>query len=405
MGWTKKRFGVFDGRTPSSGRDAYKPERIGKKYQWIALHEFYARLSDNFEFATDYSGPSAEDRKTGRWTYHFRDIDASLLLRSTPHDGWGANCDSWWVRIPYQDWFCQPTKLKWLKSVDDLPLPERLIQVVNPRDGSEWLLLEGFIKWEYQESVGSLRTHEADRQEVWYMFKSYFVKAREFPKAWSWAAKQTWMNRWMPESHHNFRVWLHEHYWPPHFTSPTEDDWISEGVRNRDRIDSACPSPILVSNNEYLCEKGTHDCSVNDTISVTLPCRWLVEKMKLKMRGRYCEYFDADGTLVAFDPSLREHGPGALLVRKQPFLSFLAKCDHRVFWTHLGEKNIYAPGLTSGREGWLGRLEMNGAYTLKQNQVCGAFTTNFIAGDLTEDRKFEHDFRPKPSAYLPLLHP
>jgi hypothetical protein len=391
LGWTKKRFGAFDGRTPMSGRDAYKPERIGKKYQWIALHEFYARLSDNFEFATDYRSPSVEDRKTGRWTNQFRDIDASLLLRSTPHDGWIVNCDSWWVRAPYQDWFCQPTKLKWLQSREDVPLPERLIQVVNPRDNSEWLLLEGFIKWEYKESVGSLRTREADKQEIWHMYKSYFVTEREFQKVFSWAGRQSWMNRWMPESHHSYRTWLHEHYWPPHFSSSITDDWISEGVKNRDNIDSACPAPILVSNDEYLCEKGTHDCSVDETISITLPCRWLVEKMNLKMRGRHCEFFDDAGTLIAFDPSMRERGPGALLVRKKEFLAFLAQSKHRVFWTFLGEKNLYAPGLSTGYDNWLGRLEMNGAYTFKQNQVYGSFATKFIAGGLTKDSEFEHE--------------
>src|SRR5260370_26335026 len=53
LGCTKQRFGAFDARLQSSGREAYKPERIGKKYQWIALHEFYARLSDNYEFSAE----------------------------------------------------------------------------------------------------------------------------------------------------------------------------------------------------------------------------------------------------------------------------------------------------------------------------------------------------------------
>ena len=388
MGWTKKRFGTFDGRAPMSGRDAYKPERIGKKYQWIALHEFYARLSDNFEFATDYHGPSNVDKTTGRWTYRFRDIDASLLLRSTPHDGWGANFDSWWVGSAYQDWHCRPTKLQWLKSSTDLTAPERLIEVVNPRDGSQWLLLEGFIKWQYEESVGSLRTQEADRQEIWYMFKSYFVTAPNFSKVWSWASKQDWMGRWMPEAYHTFRVWLHEHYWPPHFNSSGKSGWISRAGGHEG---SPSPAPILVSAHEYLCEKGTHDCSVDETIGLTMPCQWLVEGMKLKMRGRHGEFFDANGTLVAFDPSMRERGPGALLVRKQPFLSFLAKTRHRIFWTFLGEKNIYPPGMSSGRQDWHGRLEMSGAYALKQNQVHGAFSAKFDAGGLAEDVEFDQD--------------
>lgn len=39
LGWTAKRFGHFDEyEIRSTGREAAKPERIGKKYQWIGYH-------------------------------------------------------------------------------------------------------------------------------------------------------------------------------------------------------------------------------------------------------------------------------------------------------------------------------------------------------------------------------
>ena len=41
LGWTVERFGAFDRSINyRDGRAAHKPERIGKKYQWIAYHEF-----------------------------------------------------------------------------------------------------------------------------------------------------------------------------------------------------------------------------------------------------------------------------------------------------------------------------------------------------------------------------
>jgi hypothetical protein len=42
LGWTVKRFGRFDrdiNRYSDYGRGSHKPERMGKKYQWIAYHE------------------------------------------------------------------------------------------------------------------------------------------------------------------------------------------------------------------------------------------------------------------------------------------------------------------------------------------------------------------------------
>ena len=51
LGWTVERFGHFDRYIDyRDGRAAHKPERIGKKYQWLAYHEFLARVADNFEF-------------------------------------------------------------------------------------------------------------------------------------------------------------------------------------------------------------------------------------------------------------------------------------------------------------------------------------------------------------------
>ena len=40
LGWTIERFGEFDRFSIGDhGREANKPERMGKKYQWLAYHE------------------------------------------------------------------------------------------------------------------------------------------------------------------------------------------------------------------------------------------------------------------------------------------------------------------------------------------------------------------------------
>jgi hypothetical protein len=77
LGWTVERFGRFDREVDPHGRAANKPERIGKKYQWIAYHEFLARVSDNFEFSGD-SGSGRIETYEGPWQISYiRDIDPS----------------------------------------------------------------------------------------------------------------------------------------------------------------------------------------------------------------------------------------------------------------------------------------------------------------------------------------
>ena len=50
LGWTAQRFGIFDSFLRFGGidpRGTRKPERMGKKYQWIAYHEILAFMADN----------------------------------------------------------------------------------------------------------------------------------------------------------------------------------------------------------------------------------------------------------------------------------------------------------------------------------------------------------------------
>src|SRR3989339_1685517 len=50
LGWNQELHERFDRDINRSriDRSEHKSERIGKKYQWIALHELLARISDNF---------------------------------------------------------------------------------------------------------------------------------------------------------------------------------------------------------------------------------------------------------------------------------------------------------------------------------------------------------------------
>jgi len=382
LGWTKSRFGAFDNSVSKSGRDAYKPERIGKKYQWIALHEFYARLSDTFEFTSTTYSVSESAKKDGRWTREFRDIDPSLLIRSTPRQVWKTNHDAWWTPVQYNQWFSKSTKLTWLKAVDDVPNPPALLEVTNPKDRSAWYVLNGFVKWSRQEIIGSFGEEQSEKQEIWYGFDSFLVEAGRFRKFWQWASTQTWGNHVMPEAGSRLRFLLWEHYRSPQFLSALENEWESEfGYHEK------FPAPILLTNDEYLREQGTHDCSVDETIGIDLPARWLVEKMKLSMKGRRGDFCDASGVIVAFDPSAHEPGPAALLIRKQSLLEFLASSGHRVCWTIRGEKNIYPPGFAS-HSNWLGRLEVNGAYTILSGAIRGSLKSEFHEGDLKTDANF-----------------
>ena len=376
MGWSVKRFGEFDrniNRYSSSGREAHKPERIGKKYQWIAYHELLARLSDNFKKRKDeWSSETAKSQDF--WNLWSRDIDPSNLLQRTHREEWRPHTNTWWFPTKFDSWEEPAKEVEWLKDNDNLPNVRNIIQIVKPEDSSSWLTLHGYYSWEQPTPPGEER-YELKRRDLWYMLKCYVVKKEDSARLLKWAKKQNWMNRWMPESHESYGIFLGEFFWWPGFK--TQDcsyygwqGWSRFGGRK-------LPVEILVANDEYMQESQGFDCSVDENIFIDLPCQFLIYGMNLEWREIEGSWYDDKGRLIAFDPSVKWQGPGVLLFRRDALLEFLDREELTLFWTLLGEKRMIGGGMS--REDYKGRSEINGAYILKDNVVRGDTGSQFLS--------------------------
>ena len=376
IGWTVERFGEFDrsvNRYSTHGREAHKPERIGKKYQWIAYHELLARLSDNFKKRKDeWSAKKAEYQDS--WSLSLRDIDPSNLLKKTQREQWRPHTNTWWFPLRFDSWENPADEIEWLKKTDNLPCFQKVIEVTKPEDHSSWLTLCGYYNWEQPTPVGEER-YELKRRELWYMLKCYLIKKRHIAKLMNWARKQSWMGRWMPESHESYDIFLGEFFWSPLFK--TQDSSYCGWQRSPRHGEAKIPAEILVANDEYGQESSGFDCSTDENIFIDLPCRFLVESMNLEWRGVEGHWYNGKGQLVAFDPSAKSQGPGVLLFRRDSFLEFLNRQELTLFWTLLGEKRMIGGGMF--REDYKGHLEINGAYILKDNVVRGETRSRFLS--------------------------
>lgn len=371
LGWDPKLHGEFDNSVNYHRLDRtdHKPERIGKKYQWIAYHEFLARVADNFEFR-DERWSDKTGIYVGPWQMHARDIDPSYTLKDRILRP--SIIEQWERKINYDTWRIKSNDENWLKETRKLPAPERLINFKD-RTNREWFLLKGFIKWE-QETPPEEEKYRIPRRELWYMVKSYLVRKKDLANIFKWAIKQDFMGRWMPESHEFYRIFLGEFPWAPAFLYINQpyynhDGWVrGEGER---RI----PARVLVSDDIYLSEGSVYDCSIDESIRINLPCKWLVDNMKLLHRDLDGKFFDQKGDLVIYDPSINSSAPSVLLADKHKLTSFLNSNGYSIFWTVLGEKNIIGD---YSRESWKGRLELGGVYKLnKANKIRGIINKKF----------------------------
>jgi hypothetical protein len=210
-------------------------------------------------------------------------------------------------------------------------------------------------------------------KEIWLILNSYLVEKNDADEVFEWAQGQDFFGKWMPESHELYRIFLGEFFWSPaykYFNTPYyhHEGW-SRGYQER------IPKPIYVSTEEYARDGQGFDCSIDDGYTIKLPCNLLVDEMKLNWRGVEGEFYDENSNLIAFDPSVRSTGTGALLIRKDRFISFLEQCGYEVLWTVLGEKMSFYGGGSSNKQ--IGRLIINGAYRTKQGIVVGGYSTNF----------------------------
>ncbi len=374
LGWTVERFGAFDRLDIGyHGRDAHKAERIGKKYQWIAYHEFLGYLSDHYQFRHEYSGELIPFE--GAWQLGVRDIDPSCILRTTRrNDSMESTSRSWWIPLEYDSWALEENDVRWLRNSEDVPDIKPLINVVQPQNNTNWLCLDGLYNWEQSVPIDEDK-YEKPKREFWLMIKSYLVNSKDILSLSRWATKQDFMGRWMPEPASLYDVFLGEFHWtkPYHAVFENESEWIG-GTR-----DSHVPKKVVVPVEIYVNESSGFDCSADDSIQVKVPSGFLAKQMGLRWNGDDGKFFDTAGKLLAFDPSLFEHGPSVLLIKREEFLEFLQRNDLSILWTVIGEKQVI--GGNWNLENWKGRLNITGAYWLEGANLMGKIITAFEGKD------------------------
>ncbi|MBS0339627.1 MAG: hypothetical protein JSS56_03810 [Proteobacteria bacterium] len=340
LGWSEALFGVFD-EGPSTTRERmgnHRVERIGKKYQHIALAEVTARLTDNLAVcsyedngklrAFEY-GPSGRDMK--------KDLDPSLLLSGTRESGWTSSPITWWTpsapSLPSGD---TEVLLAWVNVEADLCNGPEHIEVVSP-DGHRWFLAYGFRRWTVPGH--SRRNHAV----AWSRITCLVTRRGAAPQlAKELLSKQRGdVSRLLVERH--LDVFLGEHGWRD-----------TKGIKLKRNASAHISTPYASVVELLTAEGNTEDNSVNESFTLHVPSSGLMKSLDLRLRnGRKPEYTDAAGVLRWQDPSLHTRGAGAGVVSRDYLLDRLARAGLEPLWVLAGEKNVYA-GKDLGANGGFG---------------------------------------------------
>src|SRR5699024_12788639 len=218
-GFDAALHGDFDSNLGTGRSRKHQAERIGKKYQWLALHEVLARVSDNCSMKEPYSwDEEIELADFGPWQNYCRDIDPTFISKepSITFDEVGYKYEE------YEHWSVND----WVKSEQDLPKPKDLILVADSC-GQDWLALEAHVDWE-QRSEQSTSRYGLSGKKIWYQIRSYLIKKSDQKEFETWSGQQNFTGRWMPEPYENHTVFDREFYWSPAYYSYIDETcWLS----------------------------------------------------------------------------------------------------------------------------------------------------------------------------------
>ena len=368
LGWTTDRFGHFDAfdirSYGSHPREASKPERIGKKYQWIGYHEILAHIADRYQYR-EHRVDEGDQTYEGPWQVFRRDIDPSItFLSKQGGTSWDGHGPSWWAQERYAAWRDGDSARDWMIREEDIPNVTGLLANRNPHTGTAWLNLHTYLNWR-QPHPSDVESSDVDRRDLWLLLTGYFVRAGDAEAFMAWAKGVDFMDSWMPDPPKIHGMFFGEYGWFPafhYFNQPYHglNTWVQLG--------HGCPVTVRPAAVECSCRLSDFDCSLKEEYALQVLHSDVLEQLELRWTGRDAEFVDGELNLAVLDPTARDAGPTALLTRDDLVRRYLSESNMALCWTVLGEKRIIGG---ESRKKYQGALHVSGAYILRDQEPKG----------------------------------
>lgn len=405
LGYDDKLFGNYDTSSRHHYYDRHetkKTERIGKKYQWIAMYNILARISDTHLLKHWHEEPYQFE---GAWEPYIRDFDPTLNCNFLVPTDW-PNFD-----LPEN----KSDEFIVVSSNNKSEIREWAGQKCAFYDSHPFKLMIGDDsdkKWIFLNQYEEKNTQSIDRhsfsfingsQKIWSMSHGYVVRENEFELLKNNLKEKNFMGRWFPESQDIYQLFNREYAWAPGYQSLLGSPWIDYEVDTDEKIitkhTGGLPKFISSKNTESediedilffeeqeweqvetlkrtlgqvmptysrVLWEEQYDASQEEATSFYVPCKDILENLQLEQKEYDGYFYSKDGTLVSFDGELANICNG-LIIRKDYLDKYLNENNLRLFWVCLGEKQYF---LGERHQIW---GEWSGFFYLEGDNVIGAF--------------------------------
>ncbi len=337
LGWDEPRFSANDReirRASDYGRSRGDSERLGKKYQWMALHRVLAQIADHFRF-TGIHHREEEGTYHGPWQLGRRDIDPTCILRQTKAQRF-RHRSCWWSPEPENVWGDHRGRGgAWLPPADRLPDPTRLLRITDD-EGVAWLVLHTMRDWDESRRRRDDELESPSRQ-FRYFIRAYVIHKDAAGAFLAWARTQRFYNMGALEDAGDLtpELMLRERGWSPAWKDFNNPFFSRPGWTAPEGLDHC----VLPAWDLYMVEGSSDDATVQEAYTLHMPAVELVEVLALRHDDRDGYFVDDQGRLAAFDPSITQVGPRAALLRADQ-LNPLRERGYELVWAVHGDEMV-----------------------------------------------------------------
>ncbi len=375
LGWDKELFEQFD-RNANNGRGTDRgTERIGKKYQWIALYKVLSKLTDNYEFREESYGEKIVDYK-GIYQFSFkRDIDPTTILKSkynTENESW-LHIEKSFENLDISD-------IEWMSSTDKLPTVKQLVSL--KREDRKSLALHLSFSIDGHKEGNNYRN-------LYYNVDSFVIKKDCIESFMDWLGTVNYYGQnKLPQASSMHDMYLREY--PDSDVFKHLDTYYHGQVDWEDEFnhsEGVMPCKILLTSTSYMNEGRSYDKSVDETIEVALPNKWFVTEMDLKQTLVDGEWKNKQDEVVFYDPTIEAgsispyNGNGSLVADKKLLMEFLESNGYSLVWIMWGEKQVRSSGDGFNDDEFLGIAEISGYGYFNDDEFVEDMNINFKERD------------------------
>lgn len=334
LGYNAEWFAEYDNHINNYGRHHVKRiERIGKKYQWIAMYNILGRISDSCNVKSwdwnDVGGSVYE----GPWNPYVRDFDPTLNKKihiqndipvlSLPEYGDESFCNIDSSENDIKKWVVEDDKMF-------LDFPNRFVHV--DENGKQWVSL-----YIYQENKLKPKDKEnyvlgfpRGEQHIWTIATMYILLGEENKYTEEDLSASGFVRRSNNGMQSCYSLFSREYAWSSgynaEFKNYTEED-------DEIHINAFSAAVNVLWEEEY-------DASQEEATSFAIPAGHIIQEMKLYQKSVDGIYYK-DGEVVAFDLSLVGHEQTEIVIRRDVLNEYIAKTGAQAFWTVVGEKQFF----------------------------------------------------------------